>query len=91
MAKKNKDAESVLQGLYDDYGLLAQEQDPKKVAAIMHRLADSVESGDVSLLGFTFGFTVHVEAGFPRAVIDLDFQENKVIDARRATAPEKEA
>lgn len=90
MAKKNKDAESVLQSIHDDYGLLAQEQDPKKVADVLRRLADGMENGDVGLLGFTYGFTNHVQ-GFPRAVIDLDFQENKVIDARRAEAPEKVA
>ena len=92
MAKKSKkpaENKSVLDSIYQDYGLLAQEQDPKKVADIMHRLADGVLTGDISLLGFTFGFTAHVDQ-FPRAVIDLDFMENKLIDAKRAEAPEKE-
>lgn len=87
---KPKKTDSILQAIHDDYGLLAQEQDPKKVADVMRRLAEGIENGDIGLLGFTYGFTAHIEAGFPRAVIDLDFQENKVIDARRADAPKKE-
>jgi hypothetical protein len=86
MAKKQ--TKSILQGLYDDYGLLPQEQDPKKVADIVRRLADGMESGEVGLLGFTFGFTAHVDS-LPRAVIDLDFIENKLIQDKRATAPKK--
>lgn len=91
MAKKKTDnTQSVLQAIHEDYGLLGQEQDPKKVVAVMRRLADGIESGDIGLLGFTYGFTAHVDS-FPRAVIDLDFIENKLIDAKRAEAPEKEA
>lgn len=90
MAKKNKETQSILQGIHDDYGLLAQEQDPKKVTDTLRRLADGIESGEIGILGFTYGFTAHVEQ-FPRAVIDLDFIEHKLIDAKRAEAPEKEA
>ncbi len=90
MAKKTNQPEPVLQKLFDDYGLLAQEQDPAKVTDALRRLADGIENGDIHLLGFTFGFTAHVE-DFPRAVIDLDFMEKKLIDAKRETAPEKEA
>lgn len=89
MAKDQKTTEekSVLDSIYQDYGLLAQEQDPKKVADVMRRLADGVENGEVGLLGFTFGFTN--EAGqLPRAVVDLDFTEHKLIAARRESAPE---
>jgi len=89
MAKDQKTTEekSVLDSIYQDYGLLAQEQDPVKVMDILRRLADGIENGDLGLLGFTFGFTSEAEA-FPRAVIDLDFMEHKLIAARRETAPE---
>jgi len=86
MAKKQP--QSILQSIHDDYGLLAQEQDPKKVADVMRRLADGVENGEIGLLGFTYGFTTHVE-DFPRAVIDLDFMEHKLIQERREQAPKK--
>lgn len=89
MAKDQKTTEekSVLDSIYQDYGLLAQEQDPKKVAEVLRRLADGMENGPVELLGFTFGFTN--EAGtLPRAVIDVDFVEHKLIADRRETAPE---
>jgi len=87
---KNVEEKSILDGIYQDYGLLGQEQDPKKVADIMRRLADGVENGEIGLLGFTFGFTVSVDQ-FPRAVVDLDFMEHKLIDAKRASAPEQKA
>lgn len=80
---------SVLQGLFDDYGLLAQEQDPKKVTDCLRRLADGVEKGDLGLLGFTFGFTAHTGEDLPRAVVDIDFVEHKLIQEKRNTAPEE--
>lgn len=88
MAKKEAPVTSVLDGIYQDYGLLAQEQDPKKVADVLRRLADGIENtGDVKLLGFTFGFTNETDA-YPRAVIDVDFMETKLISSRRENAPE---
>lgn len=79
---------SVLDSIYQDYGLLAQEQSPTKVATILRRLADGMENtGDIQLLGFTFGFTNEADA-YPRAVIDIDFMEKKLISDLRDTAPE---
>jgi len=86
MAKKQPETKSVLTDLFNDYGLLAQEQDPAKVTDCLRRLADGIENGDIGLLGFTFGFTAHVD-DFPRAVVDLDFMERKLIDKKRETAP----
>jgi len=87
MAKKQP--QSVLQSIHDDYGLMAQEQDPKKVADTLDRLSAGIKSGEIGILGFTYGFTNTV-GDLPRAVIDLDFMEHKVIQDRRADAPEAE-
>lgn len=82
------ETKSVLDSIYQDYGLLAQEQNPKKVADILRRIADGIENtGDIQLLGFTFGFTNEADA-YPRAVIDIDFMEKKLISYLRDTAPE---
>lgn len=88
MAKKttNKPV-SILQSIHDDYGLMAQEQDPKKVMDTLRRLADGIEKGEIGLLGFTYGFT-NTAGDLPRAVIDLDFMEHKLMKERRADAPE---
>lgn len=89
MAKKQPT--SVLETLHKDYGLLAEEQDPAKITDVLRRIADGIENGQIMPLGFTYGFTAHVEGGAPRAVIDVDFTELKVIEDRRADAPEEEA
>lgn len=86
MAKKSENKVSILQTLHDDYGLLAQEQDPAKVIDVLRRLADGIEKKQIGILGFTYGFTTHIE-DFPRAVIDLDFIEHVLITEKRADAP----
>lgn len=87
----NKKPTSVLETLHEDYGLLAEEQDPAKITDVLRRIADGIEKGEIAPLGFTYGFTAHVEGtgGAPRAVIDVDFIETKVIEDRRAEVPEK--
>lgn len=85
----NKKPTSVLEELHKDYGLLPEEQDPAKITAALRGIADGIENGSIMPLGFTFGFTAHVEGGAPRAVIDVDFIETKLIEDRREDAPEK--
>lgn len=80
--KSSKKVESILQNIHNDYGKLPQEFDPKKVVDTLRRLADGVEKGEVQTLAFTYGFT-SAAGEFPHAIVDFDFVEHKLIEARR--------